>query len=71
MTRTTPATSVAAAISLASNEASSGVVFIFQLPAMIGVRPRLTRPTASTGMTITDSPSLPDYSLSAATPGNV
>ena len=35
MTRTTPATWVAAAMSVASDAASAGVVFIFQLPAMI------------------------------------
>src|SRR3954469_9301034 len=35
MTRATPTTSVAAAMSLASRDASKGVVFIFQLAATI------------------------------------
>src|SRR4051812_24436680 len=44
MTRTTPATSVAEAMSAASSAASSGVVFIFQFAAMmtsLATEPRL------------------------------
>jgi hypothetical protein len=40
MTRVTPGSAVAAAISVASVPAVAGVVFIFQLPAMISSRIR-------------------------------